>query len=236
VATQVSSGGAAATGIGPLELAGELGQALISEDDGASLVVTQGVTDQEFARQSVADSRDFLQSTLDSLAASVVVLDETGTIVMTNRSWVDFAVANAGTPSYLGENYLEVCERAVGDDFADRAAAGLHALLLDPRAKFSMEYPCDGPDAERFFVMRASRFAGPGAARLVVTHQDVTTRRQAQDEVARQATRLQEAGDYLRAITDSMGEGMFATDIDGRVTYMNEVAEQLLGWSERDAH
>jgi PAS domain S-box-containing protein len=196
----------------------------------------QDVTEQELARQSVADSRDFLQSTLDSLAANVAVLDETGTIVMTNRPWVNFAAANDGALSCLGENYLDFCERAVGDEFAGRAAAGLRALLLDPDAAFMMEYPRQGLGGQRFFVMRASRFAGPGAARLVVTHQDVTTRRQAQDEVASQAKRLVEAGDYLAAITNSMGEGLFATDIAGRVTYMNEAAEQLLGWSERDAH
>ena len=209
----------------------------VRDRDGRLMYVrgtSQDVTDEEFARQSVAESRDFLQSTLDSLAASVAVLDETGTIVMTNRPWADFAVGNDGAPSYLGENYLEVCDRAAGDDSADRAGAGLRALLLDPRAEFSMEYPCVGLGVERHFVMRVSRFAGPGPARLVVTHQDVTTRRQAEDEVVSQAKRLEEAGDYLRAITDSMGEGMLATDIDGRVTYMNENAEQRLGWSERD--
>ena len=211
----------------------------VRDRDGRLMYVrgtTQDVTEQELARQSLAESRDFLQATLDSLAANVAVLDETGTIVMTNRPWVNFAAANAGALSSVGENYLEVCGRAAGDEFADRAATGLRGLLVDPEAEFSMEYPCHGAGAERFFVMRASRFAGPGAARLVVSHQNVTTRRQAQDEVASQARRLEEAGDYLRAITNSMGEGLFATDIDGRVTYMNEAAEQLLGWSQHDAH
>jgi len=210
----------------------------IRDRDGRLMYVrgtSQDVTEQELARQSVAASRDFLQATLDSLAASIAVLDETGTIVMTNRPWVDFAAANDGALADLGENYLKVCDRAAGDQFADRAAAGLRGLLLDPEAEFRMEYPWPGPGAERFFVMRASHFTGPGAARLVVSHQDVTTRRQAQDEVVSQARRLEEAGDYLRAITNSMGEGLFATDIEGRVTYMNEAAEQLLGWSQHDA-
>jgi len=206
--------------------------------DGRLLYVrgtSQDVTEGELARQSVAESRDFLQSTVDSLAANVAVLDETGTIVMTNRRWAKFAAENGGAPAHLGENYLEMCDRAKGDQLAERAAAGLRALLLDPQAEFSMEYPSHGPGVERFFIMRASRFAGPGAARLVVSHQDVTTRHQAQDEVVRQAKRLEEAADYLRAITNSMGEGLFATDIEGRVTFMNEAAEQLLGWSQHDA-
>ena len=37
---------------------------------------------------------------------------------------------------------------------------------------------------------------------------------------------------FLEALTDSMAEGMFALDDDGRVTYMNRAAERMLGWSE----
>ena len=38
------------------------------------------------------------------------------------------------------------------------------------------------------------------------------------------------AGDYLRAVMDSVGEGLYTADLDGRVTYMNDAAEQILGW------
>jgi PAS domain S-box-containing protein len=37
---------------------------------------------------------------------------------------------------------------------------------------------------------------------------------------------------YLRAVTDNMGEGLFALDAQGAVTYMNDKAEQLLGWTQ----
>jgi PAS domain S-box-containing protein len=211
----------------------------VRDRDGRLLYVrgtSQDVTEQELARQNLAGSRDFLQATLDSLATNVAVLDETGMIVMTNRPWVDFAVTTGGALfSSVGDNYLEACDGAPGDAFADQAGAGLRGLLVGSENEFSMEYPCRAPGIDRYFVMRASRFAGPGAARLVVSHQDVTTRRQAQDEVVSQAKRLEEAADYLGAITNSMGEGLYATDTEGRVTYMNEAAEQLLGWSEDDA-
>jgi PAS domain S-box-containing protein len=39
---------------------------------------------------------------------------------------------------------------------------------------------------------------------------------------------------FVSAITDSMGEGMFALDGDGRLTYMNRAAEQLLGWTREE--
>ncbi len=39
---------------------------------------------------------------------------------------------------------------------------------------------------------------------------------------------------FISAITDSMTEGMFALDGEGRVTYMNRAAVELLGWSEAE--
>jgi PAS domain-containing protein len=39
------------------------------------------------------------------------------------------------------------------------------------------------------------------------------------------------AHNYLHTITNSMGEGLVAIDAAGRVTFLNGVAEKLLGWS-----
>lgn len=40
--------------------------------------------------------------------------------------------------------------------------------------------------------------------------------------------------DYPRAITDSMAEGVYAVDREGRLTYMNPAAERRLGWREEE--
>ena len=40
---------------------------------------------------------------------------------------------------------------------------------------------------------------------------------------------LRAASDYLRAVTDSVGEGLFTLDTGGRVTYMNELPRSLGG-------
>jgi PAS domain S-box-containing protein len=45
---------------------------------------------------------------------------------------------------------------------------------------------------------------------------------------------LRAAGDYLRTVTDSVGEGLFTLDAEARVTYVNPAAEELLGSSAED--
>jgi PAS domain S-box-containing protein len=43
---------------------------------------------------------------------------------------------------------------------------------------------------------------------------------------------MQGARDYLRTITDSMGDGLFTLDTDGRLIYLNPAGEALLGWRQ----
>jgi two-component system sensor histidine kinase/response regulator len=60
-----------------------------------------------------------------------------------------------------------------------------------------------------------------GAANVAM---DITERRESERA-------LVSARNYLRAVTDSMGEGLFTLDSDGCASYMNQVALDLLGWS-----
>jgi PAS domain S-box-containing protein len=195
----------------------------VREGDGRLVCVrgtTQDVSEQQLAKQQAAGERDFLQATLDSLSAHIAVLGERGEIVMTNRAWVEFAATNGAAPAVLGENYLAACDGAAGDEWAERAAAGLRTVMSGTETGFSLEYPCHSPTVERWFMLHAARFKGPGAARVVVAHDDVTQRRQAEGEVATQAALLQ-----------AVDAAVVATGPDGRVTHWNRGAERLFGWA-----
>lgn len=60
------------------------------------------------------------------------------------------------------------------------------------------------------------------------TARDITAQVQAQREVAEQRERL-------RVTLHSIGDGVIATDAEGRVSYLNPVAEQLTGWTSAAA-
>jgi PAS domain S-box-containing protein len=59
---------------------------------------------------------------------------------------------------------------------------------------------------------------------IVAVSMDASQRKETERE-------LRTAQTYLRAVTDSMGQGVYTADNDGRVNYMNPVAGELLGWS-----
>lgn len=181
---------------------------------------SQDVTEQELAKQQTAAARDFFQTTLDSLSAHIAVLDDEGRIIMTNRAWVAFAEAAGSEPADLGENYLTACDAAGDEPDAGRAAAGLRAIISGQETEFLDEYACHGPGGEAWYVLRAARFEGPGDACVVVSHENVTERHQAEDEAATQA-----------ALLDEVDVAVVATDNDGLVTQWNRGAEELYGWT-----
>ena len=118
-------------------------------------------------------------------------MDATGAILTTNRAWDDFAAANAlpTPPSGGAANYLAVCDAAVGHETTDATvfADGIRTVLSGEREEFALEYPRHSPTEQRWFVGRVTRFAGTGPVRVVVTHQNITQRKQA--AVAQQAAR-----------------------------------------------
>ncbi|MBA2348747.1 MAG: PAS domain S-box protein, partial [Solirubrobacterales bacterium] len=182
------------------------------------------LTAPELSRRELIAARDFFQATLDSFPAQVAVLDESGEVLTTNRAWKEFALANGGDGSPTTTNYFAVCDAAGDDEFALRAAVGLRAVAAGEREEFTLEYPCSSAEEERWFLLRGSRYEGPGSARMVVAHDDVTERHVAARQVLEQATLL-----------DEVDVAVIATSTGRDVTQWNRKAEELYGWSRREA-
>ncbi len=212
---------------GPVWL--EVRSRAVRDDDGRLLCVrgtAQNVSEREIANRELAGARDFLQATLDSLSAHVVVLDERGEIVTVNRAWREFAAENAAAvgSAEVGANYLAACDAASDVEDAVRTARGLRAISAGDAQAFSLEYECDSPVGRSWYQVRATRYEGPGPFRVVVAHEDITQRKEFELQLANSAK-------HLRAVTDSMGEGVYTVDAAGHATYMNRSAEDLLGWT-----
>lgn len=135
---------------------------------------------------------DLAQQTLDALTLNVAVLDATGKIIASNRAWKQFGQFNGieGPADTIGENYLEVTE-AADDEYAQAAAKGLQAVLHGDRDSFTLEYPCHSPTEKRWFLMHVSYFTTEDETYTVVAHENITGRKQAEQEVARRNEELE---------------------------------------------
>ena len=153
----------------------------------AGIVVFADISERKRMERELRQSEEFTHSVLNSMPAHVVVLDQDGTIIEVNEAWTSFAREN-GAPdperAYRGENYLEVCRRAAaselpGGEGAQECLEKLQALMKGAIDQFDLEYPCHAPGEQRWFLLRATPVTG-GEGRVVISHIDITERKQAE--------------------------------------------------------
>jgi PAS domain S-box-containing protein len=169
-----------------------------------------------------AQEEAFLQSALlDQIDVSVILTD----LDLTVLSW------NAGAQRLYGWTAKEAIGRPASETILP-PDPGLPAeedsfnLALQRDGRWEGEYVVRRKDGSRFPAHVRSRLISDqdghvtGAANVAI---DITARRESDRA-------LVSARNYLRAVTDNMGEGLFTLDSDGCVSYMNQVALDLLGW------
>lgn len=164
---------------------------------------------------------------LNSFPESIAILDVDGTILATNQAWDRFAVANGGANAHIGigENYLKVCDMSSATcSEAVLAGHGIRRVIAGELDEFNVEYPCHGPNIERWCELFVSRFREFGETRVVVCHEDITERHLATDKLAMQAQ-----------LMAAVNAAVVASDLDGKVVHWSQGATKLLGHNESEA-
>ena len=181
-----------------------------------AIVQVQDITEHERAAAALLESERFLQATLDALSSHIAILDEHGVIIKVNAAWNRFADQNGGQDGRrsTGANYLRVCDAAVARRSEDASAVscGIRAVMAGQTEEFQLEYPCHSPRERRWFLVCVTRFGGGGGGRVVVAHENITARKQA--ELARNASQLR-----YRSLFENMLEGYMRCQVlyeDGR--------------------
>jgi PAS domain S-box-containing protein len=160
-------------------------------DAQGTMVALEGIARDVTARVRAEVARDeserLARATVDALSTHIAILDPSGTILAVNRAWRTFAAANGAADTVErvceGINYLAVCAASSGSDAEDARAmhAGILAVIQGRQDSFTLEYPCHAPDEQRWFQAQVTRFAGKGAQRVVVAHENITERKRAEE-------------------------------------------------------
>ena len=133
------------------------------------------------------ESNNFLKSVLDTITEHIVVIDNDGKILFVNKTWSLFGQNNACVidESWVGVNYLYECDKAgeMGDAYGQTAASGIRSVINTAEENFYFEYPCHSPDEERWFMMRVTPFKIAEGDCFVISHQNITERKIAEDAV-----------------------------------------------------
>ncbi len=132
-------------------------------------------------------SGSLAKTVLNSLSANIAILDEYGVILETNQAWRNYATQNKmeGSDDSIGVNYLELCDATTGKEkkYARDVAAGIRSVIKGDTKEFLYDYPCHGPDGRHFFYLRAIRVAENQPIRVVVSHEDITALKLAEESL-----------------------------------------------------
>ena len=181
------------------------------------------------AEAALASERAFLTSVLDSLSENVTVCSPEGRLVLFNRATCE----THGVPadgSLLPERWSDRYSVFGPDGVRPLATAELpHVRALATRAAVDgVEFVVDVPGrTRRTLVANARPILGPGGAFLgsVCAARDVTAERAA-------AAALEREREFLRAVLESVEDGVVACDAEGRLTLFNGASRRFHGLAE----
>jgi len=183
----------------------------------------------------IKQSETFKQAILNSVGAEICVLDRNGTIMAVNEPWRHFALENGVEPGKtvdgidVGDNYLAAWNSGaeVTADGAMDARDGIQAVLDGSQPSFSLEYPCHSPHQQRWFNMMVTPLGEVAHGGVVITHTDITKRKQAERKLISALAETQR----LRKALDNVPAYIYMKDPQSRYVYASRPTLDLFGCS-----
>jgi two-component system cell cycle sensor histidine kinase/response regulator CckA len=174
---------------------------------------------EEALRESEVRFRDLVEGSIQG-----IVIHRNFKPLFVNKAWADIY-------GYTVDEMLEM--DTIVPLFAPHEHSRLSrynkARLRGGDVASHYEYQGVGKDASLIWIENIVRLVHwQGKPAVQATILDITKRKQAEEALADQKERLSVT---LRSI----GDGVITTDVEGRVTLMSNVAEELTGWAEEEA-
>ena len=172
-------------------------------------VILRDVTERRAAEAAVLANEAFTTAVFDSLSAYVCVLDATGVILKINEPWKHCVRRQAYGALFkvdVGDNYLEVCRKAIvaGDSGIAPVLRSIESVLSGCRHTISREHESRFPEP-RWFLLRVTKLLGSEG--VVVSHTDISDRvrmaRALEDHVVRLAKQQTELKSLAGKLIDS---------------------------------
>jgi PAS domain S-box-containing protein len=177
------------------------------------------ISKQKEFEEALRESEEDLKTIMDSIRAGVVMIDTH------SRRIVDI---NHYAAEMMGRSREELlgqdCRGLICPEDADCSLATVPAAIPE-EAEFRLLSSRGGAIP---ILKTAATVRRGGRTYLLESFLDLTRQKKVEQDLAAEKERL-------RVTLRSIGEGVIATDREGRVVLMNQVAEALTGWTQEEA-
>jgi len=196
-----------------------------------SVLVFRDITERRRNEARVREQQEWLRVTLASIGDAVIAADKQGCVTFLNgvaeklTGWTQQDAKGQRLEAVfpiLNEQTRMPVENPVARVLRDGAVVGLgnHTVLS---GKDGTERPID--DSAAPIRDAAGKLIG-----VVLTFRDVTEQRRISSALRQSEAESRRMLEFHEAVMQNMGEGLYAVDTQGLVTYMNPAAERLFGW------
>ncbi len=146
----------------------------------------------------------FFHATLDALSMAIAIVDHEGVITAANRAWRSGFDGHLPTEEagQVGTDLIEALTAAQGPGRASHrtVARGIRAIIEGHEESFTREYAEPG-ESQRWVEVQVVPFEGPGDRGAIITYEDTTDRKRAEQERERASEQFEVAvGDLARSV------------------------------------
>ena len=173
----------------------------------------------------LAHSLSMMRATLESTTDGILVTDAGGNVMSVNQNLVDmWQLPRENIETMQHRQLLEITGRQFREP--EKFCARIEEIYASsPPETFDLLELADGRVFERFTKIQFVEERNVGR---VWSFRDITTRKRAEEELRQQR-------EWFQVTLSSIGDAVITTDTQGKVTFLNPVAEMMTGWNLAEA-
>ena len=195
------------------------------------LFTCRDVTELKQAEESLRASEALLHASLDGLTSNIAIIDESGTILLVNNAWRNFAEQNGVSPDLVSEgiNYYEICLNASGEcsEGAREFTKGIKMYLIRKFRNSPSSIHAILQIEQRWFIARASIVSNFDPPRIIIAHQNITDQKKAEEKI-------RESEQRFRMIYTTTPAMLHSIDCDGRLISVSNYWLEKMGYSREE--
>jgi PAS domain S-box-containing protein len=197
---------------------------------GGIVIFTEDISARKRAEEALVQSEERFRLMADHAPVMIWMSGTDKLCTWFNKPWLAFV----GRPlaRELGNGWSE---NTHPDDFDQ--CLQTFSTAFDDRQPFTMEYRLKRHDGEYRWILdngipvhgASGEFTG-----YIGSCIDISERKRAEEALRQSEAESRRLLDYHEAVMANLGEGLYTTDTQGLVTYLNPAAESLFGWKSAE--